>query len=626
MPLHPHGPLRRSNTISTRRGFSWLGIVVAFALVGTMSLAAWAYLPWNQTVDVTAQAVTHPVNRGSFRYFVAEQGEIESSSNVEVRCEVQSRNSAGTAILQIVPEGTVVAPGDLIALLDKSALENEFNQQQIVCNGSEAAVIQAESTLQTANISKQEYLQGTFRQEEQLILGEISVAEENLRRAEDYLIYSEKLAAKGYVTQLQLEADRFAVEKARMELETAQTKLDVLRNFTRAKMVSQLDADIKIAEANLASQRNSHELDKEKLELIRAQIEKCEIRAPAAGEVVYANETDRRGSTEFIIEEGALLRERQVIVRLPDPKQMQVRAKINEARVDRVREGMPVQIKLDAFPKLDLQGVVKSVDEYPLPTSWYGANIKEYATYIEVFDPPEGIRPGMTAEVRIRVAEYDDVLQVPIQAVTEHGGRHYCLVRGASGLEARPVEIGISNEKFVIIEDGLSEIDVVLMSPREFFDQVDLPAVPAPGHMDEKMIAERDSDPSEESGEGDSAKEQDESSDTARVVAARPEGDGDDSAQRPEGQRRSGPPGSVADMDPTAMAQGMLQRFDRDHDGRLSEDELPEQMRAGFASSDRNGDGFLDADEMAAMIRRFAALRAAGGGGGPGPQAGGAGL
>lgn len=597
-----------------RRGFSWIGLLVTLVLVGAGSYAAWAYLPWGATNSEQSQIITHPVSRGQFVYLVTEQGEIESSSNVEVRCEVQARNSAGTAILQLVPEGTYVNAGDMVAVLDKSALEAELNQQQIVCNSTQAAVIQAESTLQTANIAKQEYLDGTFRQEEQVLLGEISVAEENLRRAEDYAIYSEKLAGKGYVTQLQLEADRFAVEKARMDLATAKTKIDVLRNFTRAKMVSQLDADIKIAEANLASQESSHKLDLEKLALIKAQVDKCEIRAPSSGQVVYANDSDRRGDTEILIEEGAVVRERQVIARLPDPKKMQVRAKINEARVDRIRTGLPVVIKLDAFPALDVRGTVRRVDEYPLPTSWYGGNVKEYGAYIDVLQPPEGIRPGMTAEVRIEVARFPDALQVPVQAVVERGGQHFCLVRSGVKIEAREVKIGTNNEKFVVIQDGLGESELVLLSPRNFLDQVDLPDATTLTETRE-MLAQNDAE---------STGAEDDSAQSGETVSAEPAAATSDEQASDQQQPRQGG-NRLAGVDPQQAAGMMLEQFDKDHDGRLSQDELPERMQANFARSDRNGDGFLDASEMSSIIKRLAATRSAGGAG-SGPPAGGAGL
>jgi Ca2+-binding EF-hand superfamily protein len=78
-------------------------------------------------------------------------------------------------------------------------------------------------------------------------------------------------------------------------------------------------------------------------------------------------------------------------------------------------------------------------------------------------------------------------------------------------------------------------------------------------------------------------------------------------------------------MDPQAVVGLMMDRMDTDHDGRLSEAELPEQMRQGFAAGDKNKDGFLDAAELAAAMRRRAALRGGAPDGGP-PPSGGAGL
>ena len=56
------------------------------------------------------------------------------------------------------------------------------------------------------------------------------------------MVYSKKLAAKGYVSEAQLEADQFAVEKARKELDLAQTKLEVLRTHSRKAKVNDLNA------------------------------------------------------------------------------------------------------------------------------------------------------------------------------------------------------------------------------------------------------------------------------------------------------------------------------------------------------------------------------------------------
>ena len=87
------------------------------------------------------------------------------------------------------------------------------------------------------------------------------VAEENLNRAKEYFTYSQQLASKGYVNETQLEADKFAVEKATKELDAAKTKLKVLDDFTKAKMVSTLESAIVIAKAKWESAQNSHELE-----------------------------------------------------------------------------------------------------------------------------------------------------------------------------------------------------------------------------------------------------------------------------------------------------------------------------------------------------------------------------
>jgi len=319
-------PYRHS---ARRQGLSLLIVIAAIsAAIVFVGGGAWRYFRGSN--NAAARPIVHRVSSEPFVHDVTERGEIESSSNIEVRCEVQGRNSAGTAIIEVVPEGTVVKKGDFLVKLDDSALQNERTTQLIAVSASEALVIQSSTTLDTAKISLREYQEGTFKQDEETIQGEVFVASENLRRAQEYVRYSELLAAKGYVTEVQLEADKFAVEKARKELDVANTKLTVIRDFTRAKMEGQLKADIKTAEAKYKSDQQTHRVDLDKLALIDSQIAKCTINAPADGQVVYGNETSGRGGgTDVVIEPGAMIRERQVIIRLPDATKMQVKAKIN---------------------------------------------------------------------------------------------------------------------------------------------------------------------------------------------------------------------------------------------------------------------------------------------------------
>ena len=277
-------------------------------------------------------------------------------------------------------------------------------------------------------IAKREYLEGTNMQERQTIESEVFVAEENLNRAKEYYAYSQKLASKGYVNELQLEADRFAVEKAKKDLDTAKTKLKVLDEFTKPKMLSTLESAILIAKAKWDSGQNSHELELEKLQEFDDQIAKCTITAPQDGVVKYAHVMDGRGDQEFIVEEGTIVRERQAIIRLPNADSMRVNLKVNESLIQYVRPGMPAVISPVGFGDRVLRGTVEKVNQYAEPTGWRQANVKEYKAFVSIDDPAPDLRSGMTASVTIRCAEVPDALQVPVQAVYAHGDKFYCFV------------------------------------------------------------------------------------------------------------------------------------------------------------------------------------------------------
>ncbi len=411
---------------------------------------------------------------GAFVQEVVERGEVESSSNVEIRCEVQSRQVAGTPIIEIVAEGSYVKEGDFLVKLDDAGLQAELVQQQITANTSRSMVVEAQADFDAAKLALDEYESGTFRQEEGAMEGDQFVARENLRRAEEYLRYSQKLAQRGYVTEVQLEADRFAVEKARKELESSTTKLEVLRRFTKVKTLNRLKAGLETAEAKLRARKNSFALDEERLKNLEDQLAKCVIRAPSSGQVVYANPA----TGDPVIAEGKMVRERQLIIRLPDPKRMQVNARVNESRIDRVKVGMLTRVRLDAFPSMELMGRVRSVSEYPLPQASVYSLTKEYGAEVDIEDPPAGVRTGMTAQVSIEVQRREEALQIPIQAVLERGDRFFCLMPVKNGLVPREVAVGASNDQNVVVEDGLAAGDKVLLAPQSYEDQVQLPAAP----------------------------------------------------------------------------------------------------------------------------------------------------
>ena len=446
------------------------GFISTKALMGLAGAGALSALLWFDDGEEGNSQQIEPIYKeakvAEFRLEIVEPGEVESAENVEIKSKVKSRGSGGVSILEIIPEGTLVKKGDFLVRLDDAGLQKELLRQRISVHQANANLVKAQADVEAAKLALQEYLSGTFRQNEEQLESAEFVAKENFRRAEEYLAYSQKLAAKGYVSEAQLEADQFAVEKAAKELDLAQTRLEVLRTHTQKAKVNDLNASILTTEARLESARNSYELELTQEREIEDQIVNCTILSPADGEVTYAN-VNNKG---VVIAEGEEVRENQTIIRLPDSSRLLVQAKINESRVEQVKTGMKCRITIDAIRDVELEGSVQSVSDYPWPAfDRYRAHIKEYGTKIIINDAPKGLRTGMTAKVTILSELIEDALQIPLPAVFRKKGQAYCLVAGEEEeLELREIELGPNNMSHAVVRSGLQEGESVVINPDPF--------------------------------------------------------------------------------------------------------------------------------------------------------------
>jgi multidrug efflux pump subunit AcrA (membrane-fusion protein) len=471
-----------ARTAISRPGFSWTSVAIVVVLAGAAVVTGYIVIPRDEAQETPFES---PVVRGPFVHEITERGELEASNPEEVRCKVESRGTTGTPILELTKEGSFVKKGDILAKLDSSQLTNELQAQEIVCNTSEASLKKAQADYDTAVKAKEEYLEGTYTNEEKLINSEIFVAKSAifvaqgaLKQAEEYERYGRLLAREGLVTAEQREADQFSIEKAKKDLEKAQNdlaiaenKLRVLRDFTKPKMLTQLQADIDAKLTLLKNSERIYKLDVEKKEKLVKQIDECTIRAHADGELVYANDRDRRSSDSLQIAEGAPVRERQLMFLLTDASQMRVKAKINESRIGLVRVGQPAEIRLDSRISDVMHGTVSRVDTYPIPNRWSSSTVKDYAVYIDIDDPLDGLRAGLTAQVTIRIKEYEDVLKIPVQAVYEKGEQRYCLVRKGSQRVPTKIKTGWTDDRFIVIEEGLKEGELVVQNPRKYIGE-----------------------------------------------------------------------------------------------------------------------------------------------------------
>ena len=605
-------------------------MLICLILVAIIGAVGYKFFVGNSNRINPGDLITQRASRGAFDHIVLEQGEIESSSNEVVVCEVKSRGSSqgGVSILWVIDEGSRVKEGDKLVELDASELELREKEQRISVITAESRMATAQAQLEQAKISRQEYLEGVFKTDEKTIMSEMAIAQQELRKADLAIKSSQRLVAKGLVKSLQLEADQFAVANAQNKLDVAERKLQVLQNLTKKKMLVQFDSDIEAATATLSAAES--ELMEERLDLaeIEEQIGKCLIYAPADGVVVHANRySSRGGNAEFVVEAGATVRERQEIIRLPDPSLMQVKCKINESRITLIQEGMAAKISVDAIPGLKLRGRVIKVNRYAEPSSFFSSSIKEYATLVQVIDPPENIRTGMTAEVQIFVEQISDALQIPIQGLYEHGDQMFSLVRRSDDqFDTVKVTIGATNDSMASIEEGLKEADDVVLNLRSHLELMNLPKLAQEDNSEMRELA-RDA-PAQAGAAGPPGAGRPGGAGGGRPGGGRPggAGGGRPGGGRPGGAAAGGRPGGAGGGRPGGAGGGgrpggagggmppidtivdsSMQRSDTDGDGKLSASEISavdSQYRDMVKSADANGDGEVTKAELKKSIQK----------------------
>ncbi|MBI3845716.1 MAG: efflux RND transporter periplasmic adaptor subunit [Planctomycetes bacterium] len=521
---------------SSPRGPNRRVVLVAGIAVLVIALGIWVFggsVAHSSRVDET-----FTVARGNLRISFVETGAIRSEKPISIMAQLEGQNT----ILKLLPEGTYVKEGDVIAELDASNIVERRQQEQMAMAKARAAYVQAkeaydiqrninDSLIKAAELDAEfadkdleKYRDGDWPQQQRDAQGDIAIADEELKRAIDRSQWSEKLAANGYISDSELEADRLAVKKRTLDLELAKGKARVLEAYTNPKELKRLQASaeekkadlervkqraaamLAQTDADLKAKEEANELEKIRLDKWEDQFKKATIHAPASGMVVYAttNPSSRSSSrTESPIQEGANVRENEVIVTLPDLSKMIADVKVHESALDRVKKGQPAIVTVDALPSEPFHGKVNRVALLPdAQSSWLNPDLKVYTTEIRLAGDTSMLRPGMSCSVEIVADDLTDVLYVPVQSVQPRDNEHVAFVVGAGGVpEPRAVEVGEHNEEFVVITKGLAEGDRVLLAPPP--PPEESKTVPRPGGSSVQPIPRDGVEPDVDSAEPD---------------------------------------------------------------------------------------------------------------------------
>jgi HlyD family secretion protein len=376
-----------------------------------------------------------------------------------------------TRIISILPEGTPVKAGDVVCELDSASFRDAVQAQEIKVAQSEAWVKQAKAIVEVNEINLQEYRDGVYPQDTQLIKQYLTTCRVEYDRARLNVAWSIEALAKGMRSTSLLRADKQGLEQAEIALHEAEGMDGRLQKYTHIRLIKALEAKIEASKSDMLAQQSAYDLDKNRLERLKRTVENCTMKAPRDGVVIYAASTNPWGRQEGQgIQEGVTVREGQAIFNLPDPRRMRVRARINESKVAQIQTGQRASIQIDAFPGRPLMGVVGEITAIPAPANGPFSDTRIYYANVEIDSGAfDGLRPGLSAEVTFLVDARTEATRIPLEAVRWVSNVPYAALASPDGRGNRwawnRLELGVSNSSFAEVVSGLKDGQRVIAHP-----------------------------------------------------------------------------------------------------------------------------------------------------------------
>lgn len=365
------------------------------------------------------------VKQGEFKVVVTTSGELRARKFVQVAgpANMQQAGVYQTKIASIIPEGTVVKEGDVVAELDRSGAAAKLNEVMLALQKAEAQHEQAmlDSTL---NLSKAR---------EEMRTMELGLEEKRL--AKEQSVYEAPTIKR------QAEID---YEKAQRALE--QAKKDYVTKTEQAKA--------KMREVGADFQRQQNQL-----RIVQELMQNFTIRAPAAGMVIYQKEWNGKKRTVGSQVSGW----DPTVATLPDLSLMESMTYVNEIDIRKIAAGQPVEITLDSDPSKKFTGKVTAVanvgEQRP------NADAKVFEVKVELTQADTTLRPGMTTSNAIETNKMKDALFIPLEAVSSDSGVPIVFRRDGGRVVKQEVLTGAMSDDEVVIVGGLKQDDRVLLLP-----------------------------------------------------------------------------------------------------------------------------------------------------------------
>ena len=395
-------------------------------IVGAVALLLAAPGAWLLARDTAGEdnALVARVKKGEFKVTVTTSGELRATKFVRITgpANAQAAQQWNMKISSLVPEGTVVKEGDIVAELDRTTIATRMTEVNTSLQKAQAQFEQAELD-STLNLSKAR---------EEIKTMELGVEEKRL--AKEQAVYEAPTMKR----------------QAEIEYEKAE------RAFAQAKK----DYVTKTSQAQAKMREVAAERDRfaNQVKIVQEVMAGFTIKAPGTGMVIYEKEWNGKKRTVGS-QIGAW---EPTVATLPDLSQMESQTYVNEIDIRKIAIGQTVEMSLDSDPSKKFQGKVTAVanvgEQRPNTDS------KVFEVKVLLTNSDTTLRPGMTTSNKIETARLQNVLYIPLEAVNTDSGVTVVYKREGTSVTKQEIETGTMSDDEVVVLRGLDDNDRVLLA------------------------------------------------------------------------------------------------------------------------------------------------------------------
>jgi HlyD family secretion protein len=387
------------------------GFIAAFMLAG--------FYFWGDESS-TPQYMTARIEKGNLRNTVSATGSLQAVATVQVGSQ-----ASGTISALFADFNSVVKKGQVVAQLDPSVAKAQVEQARANLEQARASLANARAAVvnSRAGVTDAQARGLAARSTVQNNQAGVSGAEANvavLKAQQDdalsLLRQQESLLKAGVIAKRDYDVAQTTYRSAEARYKQAVAQLD------QAKLAEQSSSSAGIAQSQAAVEQSQAQVQQAQAQVQQATAQVQQAQAALSLAEVNLSHTTITSPIDGVVVSRDVNVGQTVAASLSAPTlftiandltQMQVIANIDQADIGLVEQAKSVRFSVDAFPGQEFDGQIAEMRLNPVNVQ----NVVTYNVVINVENPEQKLKPGMTANLTITIDERNNVLKAPNSAL-----------------------------------------------------------------------------------------------------------------------------------------------------------------------------------------------------------------